>query len=218
MEPSANPFPMHVGIVVTSAAQLAAVYALLGSGVSTVAVAAAAPEPIAGKETPVANTATTETATASDASESSSEAEVDSAGVPFDPEIHTGTKLKDGTWRAKKGMADKAAELKEAATDEEPTAEEPAAEPVEEDDEFAAFRDAADTAEPEPAPRKWTEADISKLCNQAAVKLGDPGPIKNIIAKYVPEGETPHSRNIPEASREAFAQEVESKAGIEYDG
>ena len=187
---------------------------------------------------PAASTATTNVAAASDASESSSEGDLglDAHGHPWNAELHASTKgqTKDGLWRLKPGASrpdpmpgypkeagEEAAEEAAAdAIDAEPGNSPDGGEssPTAEDDEFAAFRDAADEGEPEPVERKWTEADMSKLCNQAAVKLGDPGPIKNIIAKYVPEGETPHSRNIPDDQREAFAQEVESKAGIEFDG
>jgi len=93
------------------------------------------------------------------------------------------------------------------------------------DDEFAAF--AAATAKVEaqkeeaaasvPA-RKWTDADLGALCNQAAQKLGRPDPIKELIAKFVPEGEVAHSRNVPEENRHEFAQAVEAVAGIEFAG
>lgn len=93
-----------------------------------------------------------------------------------------------------------------------------------EDDEFAAFHAAAaeanakDAAAAASAPaRKWTDADLGALCNQAAVKLGDPAPIKEIISQFV-DGEVAHSRNIPEAKREEFAKAVEAKAGIEFAG
>lgn len=96
---------------------------------------------------------------------------------------------------------------------------------ADDDDEFAAFRtaaaksDAADAAAAENLPpRKWTDADLGALCNQAASKLADPGPIKELIAQFVKEGEVPHSRNIDASEREAFAQAVELKAGIEFAG
>ena len=66
--------------------------------------------------------------------------------------------------------------------------------------------------------RKWTDADLGALCNQAAVKMGDPSPIKEIIAEYVPEGEVAHSRNIPDEKRDDFAKAIEAKAGIEFAG
>lgn len=95
----------------------------------------------------------------------------------------------------------------------------------EEEDEFAAFRAAAakveevaETAKASVPARKWTDADLGALCNQAAVKMGDPSPIKEIIAEYVPEGEVAHSRNIPEDKRDDFAKAIEAKAGIEFAG
>lgn len=95
----------------------------------------------------------------------------------------------------------------------------------EDDDEFAAFRAAAAKSDAEDAAakasvpaRKWTDADLGALCNQAAVKLGDPSPVKEIIAQFIPEGTVAHSRNIPEDQRENFAKAVEAKAGIEFAG
>jgi hypothetical protein len=61
--------------------------------------------------------------------------------------------------------------------------------------------------------RTYSDADLGALCNQAAVKLGDPSPIKEIIAGYVPEGQVAHSRNIPEDKRAEFVAAVEAKAG-----
>lgn len=163
------------------------------------------------------------------------EVEVDSAGVPFDPDVHTGTKLKDGTWRVKKGMADKAAELVTVA-EEEPEGSSPFAEDagtetandadissVNEDDEFAAFKAAADESEAVAATaeapiREWTDADLSSLLNQAALKLGGPEKIKETIAAYVPEGAVAHSRHIPVDKREEFAQAIEKLADMEFAG
>lgn len=110
-----------------------------------------------------------------------------------------------------------------------PTATETAPAPADtssdEDDEFAAFRAAAAKSDAEDAAakasvpaRKWTDADLGALCNQAAVKLGDPSPVKEIIARFIPEGQVAHSRNIPEDQRDAFAKAVEEKAGIEFAG
>jgi hypothetical protein len=61
--------------------------------------------------------------------------------------------------------------------------------------------------------RKWTDADLGALCNQAAVKLGDPAPIKAMIAEHVPEGQVPHSRNIPEDQRERSPRPSRSRRG-----
>jgi hypothetical protein len=89
------------------------------------------------------------------------------------------------------------------------------------EDEFAAFRnaaaasDATDAAAAASVPeRQYSDADLGALCNQAAVKLGDPSPIKEIIASYTPEGQVAHSRNIPADKRAEFVKAVEAKAGI----
>lgn len=96
-----------------------------------------------------------------------------------------------------------------------------------EDDEFAAFRSAmAKTEETDEKAaasvpdRKWTDADLSALNNQAAQKVGPARvpEIKAIVAKYVPDGEVPHSRNIPEGDRATYAREIEELAGIEFAG
>jgi hypothetical protein len=157
-------------------------------------------------------------------------------GIPFDPALHTGTKKKDGTWRMKKGaetpsststtsqVSETAVGAPEPAGSSQ-TAEpaSAAASPVDEEDEFAAFAAAAakvDAAKAEvvlPA-REWTDADLGALCNQAAVKLGDPTPVKEQIARFVPEGEVAHSRNVPADKRAEFVAAIEAAAGIEFAG
>lgn len=243
-------FPMHVGIVVTSAAQLASVYALLGASALAGAMAApavaaaAAPEPA---PTAVAPTAAAEQpAPAAEAPPAADSDEVDAGGWPWSADLHASTKgkTKDGYWRMKVGVtrpADKpgfSPSNAAAAAPGSPEASQsasagnagsaaaPAAEASsDDDDEFAAFREAAAKTDAEagaaaaavPA-RKWTDADLGALCNQAAVKLGDPSPIKEIIAQFVAEGEVAHSRNIAEDKRADFAAAVEAKAGITFAG
>lgn len=248
-----NHFPMHVGIMVMSAAQLAAVYALLG-GTSSVAVAAAAPSPApspsptAAAPTPAAE----QSGAAAEASPAASNGgEIDAHGHPWSADLHASTKgkTKDGLWRMKVGVTRPdpkpgfPVEESTPATDTEvngaastpstsatsPTATETAPAPADtssdEDDEFAAFRAAAAKSDAEDAAakagvpaRKWTDADLGALCNQAAVKMGDASPVKEIIARFIPEGQVAHSRNIPEDQREDFAKAVEAKAGIEFAG
>lgn len=179
---------------------------------------------------------------------SPSDAEVDAHGWAWSPELHasTQTKTKDGLWRMKVGVQRPdpkpgfpipEGEEENIGTASEtpmpsvtlPTATE--AESVqpaistEDEDEFAAFReaaaasDAADQAAVASVPeRTYSDADLGALCNQAAVKIGDPSPIKEIIATYVPEGQVAHSRNIPEDKRAEFVAAVEGKAGIEFAG
>ncbi len=166
--------------------------------------------------------------------------DVDADGHPFDPALHTGTLTKAGLWRMKAGVArpepmpgfsDNLLATSTTNTGTESQAagiaqSEPATSMDEDDqDEFAAFRKASEKvsaveqkAAAEVPARKWADGDLALLCNQAATKLGDPAPVKAIIQQFVPEGEVPHSRNIPVESREAFASAVEAKAGIVFAG
>lgn len=174
--------------------------------------------------------------------------EVDAAGWPWSPELHASTKgkTKDGLWRMKVGVArpdpkpgfpkaDGAAQTGATGTPSNGEAAQAGgsanvpnagqAIPDDEEDEFAAFRAAAaasnqadaNAAAAVPA-RQWTDSDLGALCNQAAQKLGDPAPVKAIIAQFVPEGQVPHSRNVPADKRADFAAAVEQKAGIQFAG
>ena len=118
-----------------------------------------------------------------------------------------------------------------ADTAMEPAGSSPTAAPAsvaaspDEDDEFAMFAAAAakvnatEAAAAASVPaRVWTDADLGALCNQAAMKLGDPAPIKEVIATFVPEGQVVHSRNVPADKRADFAAAIEAKAGIEFAG
>ena len=227
-----NPYPMHVGIVVTSAAQLASVYALLGASALAGAMAAPAVAAAAAPE-PAPAAAAEQPAPAAEAPPAADSDAVDAGGWPWSADLHASTKgkTKDGYWRMKVGVtrpADKpgfspsnAAAAAPASPEASPSAS------SDDDDEFAAFREAAAKTDAEagaaaaaaavPA-RKWTDADLGALCNQAAVKLGDPSPIKEIIAQFVAEGEVAHSRNIAEDKRADFAAAVEAKAGITFAG
>ena len=243
-----NPYPMHVGIVVTSAAQLASVYALLGASALAGAMAAPAVAAAAAPE-PAPAAAAEQPAPAAEAPPAADSDAVDAGGWPWSADLHASTKgkTKDGYWRMKVGVtrpADKpgfSPSNAAAAAPGSPEASQsasagnagsaaaPAAEASsDDDDEFAAFREAAAKTDAEagaaaaaaaavPA-RKWTDADLGALCNQAAVKLGDPSPIKEIIAQFVAEGEVAHSRNIAEDKRADFAAAVEAKAGITFAG
>lgn len=171
-----------------------------------------------------------------------SDAEIDAHGHPWSADMHASTKgkTKDGLWRMKVGVSrpdplpgfpvgeeaigTSLATDTSSATSADATEVESAPAATDED-EFAAFRAAADAsnaadeaaAASVPA-RTFSDADLGALCNQAAVKLGDPSPVKEIIAKYVPEGQVAHSRNIPEDQREEFAAEIEAKAGVQFAG
>jgi hypothetical protein len=190
---------------------------------------------------PVAQTSSTPVAP----SETDESLGVDAHGWPWSADLHasTKTKTKDGLWRMKVGVtrpdpkpgfpvegADTGTSQETptpSATSTTATAPEsaPPATSTEEDDEFAAFRaaaaasDATDQAAAASVPeRQYSDADLGALCNQAAVKLGDPNPVKEIIAQYVPEGQVSHSRNIPSERRGEFVKEVENKAGIQFAG
>ncbi len=173
------------------------------------------------------------------------DSELDAHGHAWSADLHASTrgKTKEGLWRMKPGATrpdpkpgfptEDTSTSTESTGETESTPSEAApivdAAPTEtvsaEDDEFAAFRAAdaklaeQDAAAAASAPaRKFTDADLSAVCNQAAVKLGDPAPVKALIAEFVPEGEIQHSRMIPEAKRTEFVAAVEAKAGIEFAG
>lgn len=238
-----NPYPMHVGIVVTSASQLASVYALLGGvSVGNIAVGKSTiAEPASPQVIETASVSAGSDQSAGAAAPEATNGEVDAHGWPWAADMHASTRTmtKEGLWRMKVGVtrpdpkpgfpiAD-AGSTSTASTGETASSQTVDAAPANagdsDDDEFAAFRAASEKVEAEdtaaaasiPA-RKWTDADLGALCNQAAVKLGDPTPVKALIAEYVTPGEVPHSRNIAEDKRAAFAAAVEAKAGISFAG
>lgn len=233
------------------ASRYVAVCALLGgataaaiatpSGNVNVTDTVAAPQPVA---EPSANAAEASpaVATSDTGNVPAVDGEIDAHGHPWSADLHASTKgkTKDGLWRMKVGVTrpDPLPGFpKDTGTSSE-TGTNSATSPavadqangqsatVDEDDEFAAFREAsaasneADAAAAAAAPtaRQWSDADLGALCNQAAVKLGDPAPIKAIISEYVPASEVQHSRNIPADKREDFAKAVEAKAEIQFAG
>jgi hypothetical protein len=233
--------------VLVKPSQIASVYALLGAGVLNSIITAAPPKAPTAAAPIAAVEQSAEPAEASPAAvEVADDGEVDTGGWSWSADLHASTKgkTKDGYWRMKVGVsrpddkpgfpvsgagaaaaASPEPSQSESASDAGAAAASAAASSSEEDDEFAAFREAAaksdatDAAAAAAAPaRKWTDADLGALCNQAAVKLGDPAPIKGLIAEYVAEGEVAHSRNIAEDKRAAFAAAVEAKAGISFAG
>lgn len=110
MSEANNPYPMHVGIVVTSAAQLAGVYALLGASVLADAMFLAdAMEAPAQESLPVSETGSGSDGSAPSAGETASEntdGEVDAGGWSWSADLHASTKAKtkDGLWRMKVGV------------------------------------------------------------------------------------------------------------------
>jgi len=227
--------------------KFAAVCALLG-GVSMPAVAASAsPVEAKENPTAAASAEVQSAAVGTSLPDTSTDGDVDAHGWPWDESLHASTKskTKEGLWRMKVGVtrpepmpgfpkeatgtSSGTASTTATATAQEPAASATASAPTttaeDDDDEFAAFRAAAAKADAEDSAaaasipaRKWTDADLGTLCNQAAVKLGDPTPIKEIIGQFVNAGDVAHSRNIPEDKREDFAKAIEAKAGIEFAG
>jgi hypothetical protein len=177
--------------------------------------------------------------------EPTEDGELDAHGHAWSADLHASTKgkTKEGLWRMKPGATrpdpkpgfpiedgststGSTGETESTPSEVAPIEDAAPTEPAPaEDDEFAAFRAAdAKLAEQDAAAvasvpaRKYTDADLSAVCNQAAVKLGDPAPVKALIAEFVPEGEIQHSRMIPDAKRADFVAAVEAKAGIEFAG
>ncbi len=166
-------------------------------------------------------------------SEPDENAELDAHGHPWS-DIYADSKLKTtaGLWRMKKGNERPAPmpgyPKEEASTTEEPVTEQQVEEvPVTEepeapaDDEAEMWADAAGTEAPAVPEREWTDADLSKLCNQAAKALEASGGVpklKELVAVYSASGTVPHSRNIPVEDRERFAGEVEALANVKYEG
>lgn len=222
----------EVTIYVDGPDQLKAVYALLAGGTNIHGIG---PDVGSGPNVNYAPTSVAQSPTASQESTPStpisaspSDGERDAAGVLWDANKHASTrgKTKDGLWRMKVGVARPEGEgtplagnSSGAASGAAGAPSETASPAVDEDDEFAAFRSAANASAPStPAARNWTDADLSKLCNQGAVATGNPENVKALIAKYVPEGQQQHSRNIPNEKRETFARDVETTLGIQYAG
>lgn len=212
---------------------LTSVYALLG-GAAPITLTKEIPNALtsakpataeAGAATPNATAADAGTSgdaststTATTAASPSSEGERDAAGTLFDPARHTGTKVKSGLWRMKAGLSRGPGEGEDAipavgngsATGATSSDGDPPPPPPEEEDEFASF--AADV----PVARELTDADLSSACNECAKALGSPAKVKEIIAKYTPEGEQQHSRHVPKDQREAFLAEIEAAGGFKY--
>lgn len=223
-------------VLASSAACAAALAAIEGNGTKAPASA-----PTGNVAAPIAAEASASAAEASPAvGNDEASGEVDAHGHPWSEDLHASTKgkTKDGLWRLKPGASrpdplpgfpkeeagnggtgTPGPSAPEPSTEAAPSGDAgPATAEADEDDEFAAFATPASDAPADKPARSWSDADLSKLCNQAAQALGGPDKIRELIAKYVPEGSTAHSRNILEEDREDFAQSVESAAGIEFAG
>jgi hypothetical protein len=249
-----HPLPFVMQITITDPNQIQAVYAVLAGNAALASIPRSEPVTVAEAIMPeIIASDTPNSPEASEPYETDEDQEVDAHGWPWSAELHASTKgqTKDGLWRMKVGVTRPDPKPGFPVTTETPSATstafpatetaagvtEPAgstptveatsaaASPDADDDEFAAFREAAakvDAADAQAAAnvpaRVWTDADLGALCNQAAVKLGDPAPVKALIAEFVPAGEVAHSRNVPADKRGDFVAAVEAKAGIEFAG
>lgn len=226
-----------------SAAAVATAFPSPKPTAAPVAVPTAAPVAVPAADTvPNAAPVAAVASTGDIAGAASDDGTLDAAGWAWDASLHASTKgtTKDGLWRMKVGVsrpdpkpgfpkaeAGGTGTTKNGAASQAPAsaAIAPVTSTDDDDDEFASFRAAADKANETDAAavaavpaRKWTDADLGALCNQAAVKLGDPLPVKTLIEHYTAEGAVPHSRNIADDQREAFVKAVEAKAGITFAG
>jgi hypothetical protein len=162
--------------------------------------------------------------------ETEEQPKVDSAGVAFDPELHTGTLKADGTWRAKRGKAEEAAALVEAVSEDAGNVDAPAAGSVE------TTPNGANTAsEPIPAETESlsshgnspissdlpeiTDAELQRYCGRLAAHFGGSEKVFALAGKHVPEGEMPRPTNIKDqAARHAFVKQAEAETGVKYYG
>lgn len=230
--------PLHVPVIVTDPDQLAGVYAVLASSSALAAALAAVnggaiAAPIAERPRPAPSSDNPPVAgIAKDAEKASGEVELDAHGHPWSAELHAGTKgkTKEDLWRMKPGVnrpdplpgypLDDAPGKTDTGTKDAGKASDAGASAADadadEDDEFAEFASSKDDVEI-PA-RSWTDADLSKLANQAAQAMGGPAEVKKLIGEYVAEGEIARSSNIPADKREDFAQALEKLADIEFAG
>jgi hypothetical protein len=237
------PQPININVICFTQSQARNVYlAAAGCSVLEPTVGTPIPTPVTAETETVPGNALTGAAVSVAADKSapladaeasppvSEDVELDADGHPWSEDLHASTKgkTKDGLWRMKPGQTrpDRVPgylppEAEEVLAEPD-TAEPDTAEP---DDDFAEFEAAAAKQKAEAAAaaentpeREWTDADLSALCNQAAQKLGDPTPVKELIAKFVKEDDVAHSRNIAADDRPDFVAAVEKAAEIEFAG
>lgn len=145
---------------------------------------------------------------------------VDSAGTPFDPELHTGTLKKDGTWRLKKGAASKVEEPESEEADEgEPEGNEPAS-PAD-----TASDGPTASAAPEPEPEadedqsEITDTELQRYCGRLVQHFGKSDPVFALAAEFVPDGEMPRPTMIKDqAQRRAFIAKAQEQTGVIFHG
>jgi hypothetical protein len=144
----------------------------------------------------------------------------DSAGTPFDPELHTGTLKKDGTWRLKKGAASKVEEPESEEADEgEPEGNEPAS-PA---DTVSDGPTASAAPEPEPAADEdqpdITDTELQRYCGRLVQHFGKSDPVFDLAKMFVPEGEMARPTMIKDqAQRRAFIAKAQEETGVVFHG
>jgi hypothetical protein len=137
------------------------------------------------------------------------EAKVDSAGVPFDPELHTGTLKKDGTWRLKRGAAQAASDEADEGNEEPSNATPPPAQET---------TDAGVNAGTDDLP-EITDAELQRYCGRLAAHFGGSEKVFALAAQFVDEGDMPRPSNIKDqAKRHAFIKQAQDETGVAYHG
>lgn len=144
--------------------------------------------------------------------------QVDSAGTPFDPELHTGTLKKDGTWRLKKGAASKV-EGGEEADEGEPEGN-ASASPA---DTASDGPTASAAPETEPAADEElpdiTDTELQRYCGRLVQHFGKSDPVFALAAEFVPDGEMPRPTMIKDqAKRREFIAKAQEQTGVIYHG
>jgi hypothetical protein len=151
---------------------------------------------------------------------------VDSAGAPFDPELHTGTLKKDGTWRLKKGAASKVEETESEEADEgEPEGNGSTSETSKSAENAAVFDSPQTTEEGSstPAPTadeaEITDTELQRYCGRLVQHFGKSDPVFALAAEFVPDGEMPRPTMIKDqAQRRAFIAKAQEQTGVIFHG
>jgi hypothetical protein len=182
---------------------------------------AGAPVDIAPESEPVPHNMTVQEVEPEPAADAE-EPQLDSNGTPFDPELHTGTIKKDGTWRLKKGAAAKIDEASDDDDDEEDAGNEPAPTAAEPEAPIAATETTSTTTSDQAPPSDLpviTDAELQRYCGRLAAHFGGSDGVFALAGQFVPEGEMPRPTNIKDqAQRHAFIKQAEAETGVIYHG
>lgn len=154
---------------------------------------------------------------------------LDSAGTPFDPELHTGTLKKDGTWRLKKGAASK---VEEAEDEGEPEGNEVALAGVSTETTSNGADTAGSASSPEPAAPSSstasgddeelpdiTDTELQRYCGRLVQHFGSSEPVFALAAEFVPDGDMPRPTAIKDQTkRREFVAKAQEQTGVKYHG